>query len=417
MTHTLISVLVGETLHRTLPPSSVLSDRARRGVAITVMAVGGNLPDADVIYTGWAGSTLDYLLHHRGHTHTVVGALGLSVLLFGAVWLWWRRRKVKPAPADLGFLAGVSVLAPLLHIGLDFTNSYGVHPFWPLNDRWFYGDAVFIVEPLLWACSAALLFVLPSRTARVLIGLVLTAGIVLSWFSGFVPATLAALLTLLTAGLAALSRFAPARVALAGGIVAWLALTATFVVTSRTAESRIEALLAQNFPASTTLDVVLTPMPADPVCREVLAIQRSKEAYSVRRAFHSLAPGWISADRCAELYPSTGAYQATGAETTARLDPVAQPSTDEILWAGELSVPADLLARLASEYCAVDALLQFARAPWAIPDSDGWIVGDLRYDREPELGMAEVRVGPSQDECPQLSAPWTPPREDLLTVD
>jgi protein involved in polysaccharide export with SLBB domain len=199
VTHTLISVMVGEAVHRSIPPSAVLSDRARRTVAITVLAVGGNLPDADIIYTQWAGTTLDYLLHHRGHTHTVVGALGLSLVLFLAVRLWWRYRKVTPRRADLWFLAGVSVLAPLLHIALDFTNSYGVHPFWPLDNHWYYGDAVFIVEPLLWACAAVLLFVLPSRTMRILIALVLAAGLGLSWFSGFVPASFAALLTLLTA--------------------------------------------------------------------------------------------------------------------------------------------------------------------------------------------------------------------------
>jgi inner membrane protein len=59
VTHTLISVLVAETVHRSIPPSAVLTDRARRGIAITVMAVGGNLPDADIIYTGWAGTTAD----------------------------------------------------------------------------------------------------------------------------------------------------------------------------------------------------------------------------------------------------------------------------------------------------------------------------------------------------------------------
>lgn len=410
LTHTLISVLVGEAVHRSLPPSAVLGDRARRGVTIAVMAVGGNLPDADVIYTGWAGSTLDYLLHHRGHTHTVLGALGLSVLLFAVVRLWWWRRRIRPGVADTAFLAGVSVLAPLLHIGLDFTNSYGVHPFWPWNDRWFYGDAVFIVEPLLWACSAALLFVLPGRVARVVIGAVLTVGVALSWLTGFVPAAFALLVTLLTAGLAALSRFAPARVALAAGIVAWLALTATFTATSRTAGNRFEDLLARGFPEARTLDVILTPMPADPVCREVLAVQRTTDTYVVRRAFHSLAPGWIPATRCAELYPSTGAEQPT-----ARLTPVARPSTGEVLWAGELSIPASLLGTLAGEYCAVGALLQFARAPWAVQREDGWIVGDLRYDREPGLGMAEVRVGPGTDECPRLPAPWTPPRQDLLT--
>ncbi|MEU4625639.1 metal-dependent hydrolase [Actinoplanes sp. NPDC023801] len=408
VTHALISVMVGETVHRVLPPSAVLSDRARRTVAITVMVVGGNLPDADVIYTTWAGTTLDYLLHHRGHTHTVPGALGLSLLLFLAVRLWWWRRKVVPGRADIWFLAGLSVLATLLHIALDLTNSYGVHPFWPLDNRWYYGDAVFIIEPLLWACTGVLLFVLPSRTWRILITVVLAAGLGLSWFSGFVPASFAALLTLLTAGLVAVSRFASARTALVCGITAWLALTATFVVTSRAAESRFEQVLAGRFPQSRTLDVVLTPMPADPLCREVLAVQTTADQYVVRRAFHSLAPGWIPAGRCAELYPSAGG------ETTTRLTTVAAPSSDEVAWAGELAIPAGLLTDLGGEYCAVGALLQFARAPWAMPRGDGWIVGDLRFDREPGLGLAEVEVGPANDECPRLPAPWVPPRQDLV---
>ncbi|MET7426470.1 metal-dependent hydrolase [Dactylosporangium sp. NPDC005555] len=407
LTHTLISVLVGEAVHRSLPPSQNLSDRQRRGVAITVMAVGGNLPDADVIYTTWAGTTLDYLLHHRGHTHTVVGAVGLSLLLFLAVRLWWRIRKVTPQRDDLWFLAAVSVLAPLLHIALDFTNNYGVHPFWPFDNRWHYGDAVFIVEPLLWATAAALLFVLPGRTARVLIGLVLVAGIGLSWFSGFVPASFAALLTVLTLGLAAVSRFAPARAALAAGIAAWLVLTATFVITTRTAERRVEALLTTRFPDARTLEVVLTPMPANPVCREVLAVQRAADRYVVRRAFHSLAPSWIPADRCATLSTS-------GTESTAKYSLVAQPSNGEIAWAGELAVDAALFGDLASDYCSVAALLQFARVPFAAKDGDGWVVGDLRFDREPGLGLAEVEVSPANDHCPDLPAPWTPPREDLL---
>lgn len=407
VTHTLISIMVGEAVHRSIPPSAILSDRARRTVAITVMAVGGNLPDADVIYTGWAGTTVDYLLHHRGYTHTVVGSLGLSLALFLAVRLWWRYRKMEPRSADNWFLAGLSVLGPLLHIGLDFTNSYGVHPFWPVDNRWYYGDAVFIVEPLLWACAAALLFTLPSRIMRVLIALVLAVGLGLSWFSGFVTPSLAALLTVLTLGLAAVSRFASARVALASGIAAWLALTVTFVVTTQAAESRFEALLADRFPGARTLDIVLTPMPANPLCREVLAVQEAADRYVVRRAFHSLAPGWIPADRCAQLFPS-------GTGTTAQLVPVADVSTDEVAWSGELAIAADLFATLATDYCAVDALLQFARAPWAVSKDDGWVVGDLRFDREPGLGLAEVQVGPSKDDCPRLRAPWIPPREDLL---
>jgi inner membrane protein len=406
VTHTLISAMVGEVIHRSIPASPTLTESARRNVAIAVMVIGGNLPDSDVIYTGWAGTKLDYLLHHRGHTHTIVGALILSLLLFVAVRLWWWHRKVEPHPTDIRFLIAVSVLAPLLHIGLDFTNSYGVHPFWPVDNHWYYGDAVFIVEPLLWACSAALLFKLRSTVMRALVALVLVAGIGLSWFSGLVPASLAVLLTLLSFGLAVVSRYASARAALASGIIAWLVITAVFVATSRTAKLQVDALLTDGFPTARTLDTVLTPTPANPVCREVLAVQLMENRYVVRSAFHSLVPGWIPAGRCAQLYSS--------GTRTAPLVPVAQASTDEMAWTGELSIAADLPATLAFDYCAVDALLQFARAPWAVPQGDGWLVGDLRYDREPELGFAEIEVGPSADDCPRFRPPWVPPRRDLL---
>ncbi|WP_370466973.1 metal-dependent hydrolase, partial [Salmonella enterica] len=64
-------------------------------------------------------------------------------------WCRWERYTV--SWADRMQLAAIACLATLLHIALDFTNSYGVHPFWPFDNRWYYGDAVFIVEPLFWA--------------------------------------------------------------------------------------------------------------------------------------------------------------------------------------------------------------------------------------------------------------------------
>jgi inner membrane protein len=406
VTHTLISAMVGEAIHRSTPASPTLSETSRRNLAIGVMVIGGNLPDADVLYTVWAGTTLDYLLHHRGHTHTVVGALVASLLMFVAVRLWWRHRRIDPAPADVRFLSVLVTLAPLLHIALDFTNSYGVHPFWPVDDRWYYGDAVFIVEPLLWACSAPLLFTLRSRITRAVVALVLVTGVGLSWFSGLVPWPFAALLTLLTIGLAAVGRHASARVALSSGIAAWLVVTAVFVGTGRLANAQVDALLADQFPAARTLDTVLTPTPANPVCREVLTVQLIGDRYVARSGFHSLAPAWIPAERCAEL--------GLSGTPTAPLVPVPQPSTTELAWAGELSIPAAMLGTLAQEYCAVEALLRFARVPGAAARGDGWVVGDLRYDREPELGFAEVDVGPATDACPRFGAPWVPPREDLL---
>ena len=78
-------------------------------------------------------------------------------------------------------------MTPLLHIGMDFTNNYGVHPFWPLSNRWFYGDAVFIAEPLLWAACAPLAFTFRTTLARLIVAAILAIGVGLALFSGLVP--------------------------------------------------------------------------------------------------------------------------------------------------------------------------------------------------------------------------------------
>jgi membrane-bound metal-dependent hydrolase YbcI (DUF457 family) len=41
---------------------------------------------------------------------------------------------------------GVAALGLLLHLGMDYLNVYGVHPFHPFDSRWRYGDMIFIVE-------------------------------------------------------------------------------------------------------------------------------------------------------------------------------------------------------------------------------------------------------------------------------
>jgi inner membrane protein len=405
LTHTLISALVGEAVHRSTRDSSALPDNAHRTLAIGVMVVGGNLPDLDLVHTTLAGGTLNYLLHHRGHTHTVVGVLALSLLLAVGVRLWWRYRRVEPSAADVRVLVGLAVAAPLLHLALDFTNSYGVHPFWPVDDRWYHGDAVFIVEPLLWACAAPLLFLVRSRVLRGVVALALVAGVGLAWGSGLVPAAFAVLLTALTVGLAVVGRRASARAALLSGLGAWLVLTGVFVATGRAADARLDAVLTRSFPTTRTLDTVLTPMPANPVCREVMIAAVEGDRYVVRSGTHSLLPAWLPAARCAEF--------GRAGTPTAPLVPTAG-SSREVAWAGELSMPRGLPAILAHDYCAASALFQFARVPYAVARADGWVVGDLRFDREPGLAFAEVEVGPAEDECPALRPPWVPPRQDLL---
>ena len=69
------------------------------------------------------------------------------------IYLLWRLRGRKTRNPNLpprwGLLFAYACLAGLSHILLDFTNNYGVRPFWPFSERWISWDIVFIVEPVL----------------------------------------------------------------------------------------------------------------------------------------------------------------------------------------------------------------------------------------------------------------------------
>jgi inner membrane protein len=52
--------------------------------------------------------------------------------------------------ARLGGLLLLAYLATWLHVFLDFLNTYGVRLLMPFSERWFYGDALYIVEPIMY---------------------------------------------------------------------------------------------------------------------------------------------------------------------------------------------------------------------------------------------------------------------------
>jgi inner membrane protein len=57
-----------------------------------------------------------------------------------------------------------SILATATHPLLDWTNNYGVRFLLPWNSRWFYGDLVFIMDPVLWLVLGGAVFLVTSRT-------------------------------------------------------------------------------------------------------------------------------------------------------------------------------------------------------------------------------------------------------------
>ena len=51
----------------------------------------------------------------------------------------------------------LAYLGTWLHVFMDFLNSYGVRLLMPFSERWFYGDALYIVDPILYVVFGAAL--------------------------------------------------------------------------------------------------------------------------------------------------------------------------------------------------------------------------------------------------------------------
>jgi membrane-bound metal-dependent hydrolase YbcI (DUF457 family) len=180
VTHSLAGLLLAEGAIR-LRSRVTRSEPSRqfRAVAAISSMIAANLPDADLLYSGLGGNRLRYMLHHRGHSHTVLIALAGAVLVCGvAIRIWRWREREGPTRADTRWLLGLLLVSTLSHLVLDWTNSYGVHPFWPVDNRWHYGDAVFIVEPWFWVLSVPTLIAASARsTPRVVLSLVMLSGL------------------------------------------------------------------------------------------------------------------------------------------------------------------------------------------------------------------------------------------------
>jgi inner membrane protein len=125
-----------------------LKHRTRFGAA--TLLISANLPDVDVL--AFLGSTPAVALR-RGWTHGVLAQALLPAALAGVMLLlarWRPPRSPSENRAHPGALFGLALLGVLSHVGLDWLNTYGVRLLMPLTDRWFYGDAVFIIDPWLW---------------------------------------------------------------------------------------------------------------------------------------------------------------------------------------------------------------------------------------------------------------------------
>jgi inner membrane protein len=117
--------------------------------ATLAMTLAAEAPDIDVFW-GLRGPVAAFQ-HHRGITHTFIGAPVIALVTVGIVWLIHRWRKKPPAVAPRwGLLWLFSLIAALSHLLLDYTNNYGLRPFFPFNPHWYALSIVFIFDPVIF---------------------------------------------------------------------------------------------------------------------------------------------------------------------------------------------------------------------------------------------------------------------------
>jgi len=155
----------------------------RAAYATLTMVVAAEFPDIDTLWS--VRGPIEGFQHHRGITHTFLGLPFEAALIVVGIYGWhrWRvrregtRAKAHPkpltaAPVRWGVLYGLVLVALLSHLLLDYTNNYGLRPFFPFDGRWYAASIVFIFDPLMFA--------------------LLVGGLVMPWLFGLVNAEVGA---------------------------------------------------------------------------------------------------------------------------------------------------------------------------------------------------------------------------------
>jgi inner membrane protein len=411
-THTLAAMLLAETAVQARPRDR---DGAAtfRTAAYLASVFAGNAPDLDFLYARITAPPLGYLLHHRGHSHTLLAGIAIGVVTYTVAAIVARRRAFLWTRWDFVAILVLSCFGPLVHMAMDFSNNYGVHPFWPLYAGWLYGDFVFIVEPFFWAIAVPpLAFAAASKVTRLVLASALVLGLSLVWMVArashaderLVPVPMAAAVTFVAifATIAAWRASPRGRVVL--GVLGSWTVAALFAGVSHRAASTMRS--SPTLAGAVVHDVIITPMPANPLCATALVVATRGSDYIVARATVAAVPSWV---------PSSECPTATDGQPTAPRVPLGVAPTPALLWKDEFRAPLEELVDLARSNCQAAAFLRFARAPyWLESTSEKIIMGDLRYDRDPGLDFSDIKIAARPTDCPRAVPGWLPPRASVL---
>ena len=143
LTHSLVGVALADAM------AGGRAAKSQRPLLVGAGLIAANLPDVDIAYSVMTPAPIGYLVHHRGHTHTIVGLGVLALVLVLAYRMMPPVRAMRTGDRLRLWLLMAAALAS--HLAMDALNPYGVHPFYPFDNTWYFGDAVFILEPVALA--------------------------------------------------------------------------------------------------------------------------------------------------------------------------------------------------------------------------------------------------------------------------
>jgi inner membrane protein len=405
LSHSVASLAAGALLHRSLPSESDNdSQRIRHRLMLIACWLAGNFPDLDLVLTPLLPAPLGYLLHHRGHTHTILYALPQAMLLALLLYLLWpaaRRLLQRSATARIGLLLSIGA-GFVLHLMMDYLNSYGIHPFYPIDPRWLYGDMVFILEPVFWiAFGMPLAWMVRLRALKILLAALLIGVPLYFTTRGFLSWASFAVLLAMGVSLAVAQQRCGERGR--SGLLLSFAFALVFIGVQHQASQRSKDMLAAQLraadPATRVLDMSMSAFPANPLCWAFASVESNEAAgtYGLKRGIVSIAPELVPASACPVALADAPAQQPVAAG-------IALFSNEQ----GDLHQ----LRRLRNENCHFDAWMRFAR----IPSVNAEQATDIRFASSPRGNFSTIRFADfASRSCLSNVPAWAYPRHDLLT--
>jgi len=412
LTHSLIGLATGELCYSSQKRISKKSEELTRPTLLIVSVVANNMPDLDIFLNRIYQGPLNNLLQHRGFTHTLVGAIPQTAILMIFVWLTrFISRRKKLSFFSWKVIAATSILGLFTHILADSWNSYGVHPFWPFSNTWYYGDAIFIAEPWIWITLLAGLFSISKRvTTKYIYSALVIAIFAFILKKGLIPLPILAAIAIWGILVFLFINWQTEDRKPLFSILGLAFIVLAFHGTGQFVRAHAQEAAWQKDPEAKLLDMIISPLPGNFLCWSLLTVKvlGDPPVYKLQSGYMTNWPAFLSPEDCMNQMKLGNAN-----ESRIKKSPNDDP---KVIWTHSFKTPLEKFTALYNEDCLFREFLKFARAPYFISRKQEVQFGDYRFEHIGARNFSQMtfpRVRESAD-CPKNLFPWGYPRTDLI---